>query len=252
MNCRFITLTGRLRWKVIAGNKIQIIAEKKIKGNDRQVQRGKNALQFKVKQFGNEVIVYIDAPFICFKHRHGHFSYNINRNDWNRSDDSDYKFTFDITIKMPRSAAVHASTINKGMVSVKNTTGRVFASNINGKIDLNHISGQTDANTINGNITAVYDRNPVKNSEFHTINGDIKAYYPKNLSADICFKSLHGDLYTNFDDIKYLKGKVHKNSRNGKSFYRMGRKTKIRIGKGGPTYSFKVLNGNASIKKNKS
>jgi hypothetical protein len=227
------------------GDKIQITAKEKIKGSKDEIRRGKKELQFKVKQLGNKVVIYIDAPFVCVKHRPGHFSYNIDRNN----DGSKYHFLFDIHIRIPKQAGVHASTINKGDVTIKNTTGRVFARNINGSLKLLHIAGETDAQTVNGNITAKYDKSPAESSEYHTVNGGIKAYYPSNLSAKIHFKSLHGNLYTNFDDIKRLKVPVRSESKDGKKMYRIGKDTPIQIGNGGPTYHFKVLNGDVTIRR---
>jgi hypothetical protein len=134
------------------GDKIQMTAKVHIKGNNRQVQRGKSDLQFEVKCFGNKILVYIKAPFAHLSHHHGHFNYEIHRDNWNWNEDDDYKYAFDILVKMPRSTAVHVSTINKGTVYARNTTGQVFASNINGNLDFAHISGEAYARTINGNI----------------------------------------------------------------------------------------------------
>jgi hypothetical protein len=249
---RVYNINGSVTVEGYNGNKIQVTAKEHIKGDKKQVQRGRSDLHLAVKRFESKIVVYIGAPFAHLSHHHGHFDYDIHRHNDNWNDDDNYKFLFDIHIKVPKHAAVHVSTINKGEVSVKNTVDKVFASNINGNLSLIHISGETHASTINGNITVKYDRSPGKNSEFHTINGDIKAWYPQDLSADIRFKSMHGDLFTNFNNIKHLKQEVHKDTRSGKTFYRIGRSTKIRIGKGGPTYSFRVLNGDVTIKKNQS
>jgi hypothetical protein len=61
---------------------------------------------------------------------------------------------------------------------------------------------------------------------------------------------MHGSLYTNFNDVKRLKVQVHSESKNGRKMYRIGKTTPIQIGAGGPTYHFKVLNGDVTIKKN--
>ncbi len=227
------------------GNTIQITSKEQIKGSNKEVQRGKSELHFTVKQLGNKVLVYIDAPFVCLKHYNDHYSYKIHRNN----DGSKYHFLFDIHIRVPKQAYIRASTINGKTVSINNTKREVIAYNVNGSIKLTHISGKTEARTINGSITAKYDKSPAGDSKYKTVNGDITAYYPADLSADIRFKSLHGGLYTNFDDIKRLKAQVHTGSKNGKKMYRIGKDTPIQIGKGGPMYRFKVLNGDVTIKK---
>lgn len=228
------------------GSEIQITAQRKIEGSDEEVERALQELEFVTQREGNTIYVYIDGPFITFeKEGNNHFNYNIH--NWDR----DYDFLHDITIRVPKDVRVSASTINNGTVSIQNTLRRISASNVNGSVELKNIAGATDASTVNGDITINYGRSPQEDSDYTTVNGTIEVYYPENLSADIRFKSMHGELYTDFENIKRLNAKVETNREqsHGSVKYKVDRFAPIRIGDGGPTFKFEVLNGNVYIKK---
>lgn len=230
------------------GKEIQITAIREIKGSEREVALAKEELSLRVEQEGNLVLIYIDAPFITLNRKGNRIQYRMNR--W----DDDYKFLYDITIRVPKNTQIYASTINRGSVTVENTTQKVSASNVNGRIKLSNISGATKAHTVNGDITATYSESPDADSDYQTVNGTIEVNYPENLSADIRFKSMHGDLYTDFSNTQRLRAQVTKdiNSKRGQTTYRLDRYAPLRIGAGGPTYSFEVLNGDVYIKQIKS
>ena len=241
-------INGSVSVKGYDGNEIQITAEQHIDGSSREVARAKNELEFIVEKDGDIIYVYVDAPFIDLKKDDERFSYRIDR--W----DDDYEFLHDITINVPRNTHIHASTINRGSVRIENTLQTISASNINGKVRLYGIHGKTRARTVNGDITVEYAKSPEADSDYKTVNGEINVSYPTDLSADIRFKSLHGDLYTDFENIERLKAQVKEDKRrkHGGITYRIDRFSPIRIGNGGPTFNFEVLNGDVYIKKIKS
>lgn len=231
------------------GDEVQIIYDKEIDADSqRELNRAKEELKFIVEEDGDRILVYIDAPFIRVKKQGGEISYNIN--NWD-----EYEFIFDITVRVPGKTNLDISTINNGKVLLENIHGQwLDASNVNGTVGLVNVSGVTDANTINGDITASYSESPSGNSSYQTINGTIEVVYPEDLSADIIFKSMHGDLYTNFQNLKRLETRVESDEdRNrGKTTYRIDKFTPFRIGNGGPTFSFEVLNGDVYVKHNRS
>lgn len=237
-----VTITG------YEGNEIQLSAIQEIEGTEREIELAKEELSLRVEQEDDLVLVYLEAPFIKLRREDGRISYRMNR--W----DEDYKFLFDINIRVPKNTHVHASTINRGVVRVENMLKTVKASNVNGEVQLNKIAGSTEAHTVNGDITASYIQSPEEDSEFQTINGTIEVNYPPDLSADIRFKSMHGDLYTDFSNTTRLKTEVkkHSSSRNGKTTFRLDRFSPLRIGNGGPVFSFEVLNGDVYVKQIKS
>lgn len=245
---RVYNINGSVTVEGYDGDAIQIAAIKEIDGTSREVEQAKEELSLRVEQEADLVLIYLDAPFITLTRKDDRISYRMDR--W----DNDYQFLLDITIRVPRNTHIYAATINRGMVTVENTTRNVSASNVNGELQLSNISGPTKARTVNGDITAIYSGSPDEDSEYHTINGTIEVSYPEDLSADIRFESMHGDLYTDFQNIERLQAQVKKDTRSkgGKTTYRLDRFTPIRIGKGGPNFSFEVLNGDVFIKRIKS
>ncbi|MDR8390526.1 DUF4097 family beta strand repeat-containing protein [Aliifodinibius sp. S!AR15-10] len=232
------------------GKEIQITAQKTIEANRKEdVNRGLNEMQLIVEEQADQVLIYLEAPFIQVKKSNGKISYCID--DW----DQEYDFKFDINIKLPLKMNLNISTINRGSVAIHNMMAReLIASNVNGEIELNEISGTTRATTLNGDIRARYHSSPTDNSKYETINGTIEVFYPEDLAADIRFESMHGDLYTDFQDITRLNTRLEesKDRNNGTTSYRVDQFAPVRIGAGGPEYRFQVLNGDVYIKRIKS
>lgn len=230
------------------GDSIELTANQVIEGSQEEVDLGKEELSLEVKEEGDLILVYIEAPFIDLKRKDDRIHYRIDR--WN----DDYEFLYDINIRVPSSSKIYASTINRGTVSVENTTQNVTARNVNGKVLLKDISGPTKAHTVNGDISAHYSSSPANDSEYETVNGTIEVNYPADLSADIRFKSLHGELYTDFQNVERLQARVTTDTRrdHGETTYRLDRFAPLRIGGGGPTFNFEVLNGDVYIKQIKS
>lgn len=232
------------------GKVIQITAKKRIETYQQSdLDRALEELQFVVEENGDQVLIYLDAPFIEVKRYDEKIGYRID--NW----DQDYDFLYDITIKLPQHTKLKASTINRGKVVINNVlANQLSANNVNGEIELNDVSGKTEAATVNGDIRARYVSNPTGNSTYETINGTIEVFYPENLGADIRFQSLHGDLYTDFKNIKRLNTQVEqmKDKRGGAISYRVDKFSPVRIGEGGPEFRFEVLNGDVYIKRIKS
>lgn len=237
-----VTVTG------FEGTEVEVVAFEDIEGSKEEVALGREELSLMVEEEGNRILIYLDAPFIRLYRKNNRIHYRIDR--W----DDDYEFLYDITIRVPKKTDVYASTINRGTVIVEETLGRVTASNVNGPLRLRNISGATQAHTVNGDIDARYIGNPNQDSEYQTVNGTIEVNYPSDLSADIRFKSLHGELFTDFENIERLQAQVTTNNRKsrGRTTYRLDRFAPIRIGRGGPTFNFEVLNGDVYIKEIKS
>lgn len=243
---KIYNIQGSVSVEGYEGDDIRITARQEIEGTEEEITRAREELKFIVDREGGQVLIYIDAPFIELRKERGKISYRMHR--W---DEDDYDFLYDITVQVPRRTGIYASTINKGNVSILNTSGTIEASNVNGSLNLQGISGRTTANTVNGDITIRYSKNPAENSHYQTINGTIDVRYPDGLSADIRFKSLHGELYTDFRNTKRLQARVETDRRKKKhsTRYKIDRFAPIQIGNGGPTFSFEVLNGDVYIKR---
>ncbi|MEP5104921.1 MAG: hypothetical protein ABJQ84_09895, partial [Ekhidna sp.] len=69
---------------------------------------------------------------------------------------------------------------------------------------------------------------------------------PKDFSAKVYFDTMNGDMFTAFH-YQTMSPKVEKSSEHGK--FKIGTKTGVEIGSGGPELSFRSINGNVYLKK---
>jgi len=141
--------------------------------------------------------------------------------------------------------AVHAKTVNNGDVVVKNMEGKVMVSNVNGDIEVQNVHALRRASTVNGDVAITFAKAPQAPIKFNTVNGDFTFELPEDFKAQVYFDSMNGDLYTSFD-YKKMSPKVEKSEKNGT--FKIGTKTGVEIGSGGPELSFKSINGNVYLK----
>lgn len=242
---KIYNIHGNISVEGYEGDEVQLTARRELSGTDAEVRRAARELKLRMEQRGDNIFIYLDAPFITTRWEDDELHYNINR------DGDDYEFLYDLTIRVPRQVHLKASTINNGRVTVRDVRQTVKAFNVNGGITLDGIAGATTAHTVNGDITVRYVQSPRQDSDYQTINGTIEASYPADLSADIRFRSMHGDLYTDFENIERLQARVNTTgSRNREGVrYKVDRFSPIRIGAGGPTFRFEVLNGDVYIRR---
>lgn len=229
------------------GNKILISYEKIIKGrNDKEVSRGAKEVSLKTDNSDGSVLIYLTAPFIYVRREGNKINYNIH------SENKDFQYTFNITIKVPETMELHVSTINGHNVTVKGVRGLLHVHNVNGSIQLSGVSGKTEAVTVNGNIVADYIKDPGAASSFRTVNGKIDLTMPKHFSGDIKYHIMNGHFYTSFDEVSSVPSKVNvKKRRTGNGIlYKIGKNNVLRVGNGGPEYSAWVLNGNIFLRHN--
>jgi len=240
-------INGSVSIKAYDGDTIELTVNEEIRGNSDEIQKAKKELSYKLKRDGNLIYAYPDAPFITIKRNGNNIDFSMHRDN----SEHDYRFTDEVTVRVPRGILVDGSTVNKGKLAIDGSFKKVEASNVNGALKLHHMTSETHASTVNGDITINYDQSPDGDSDYHTVNGTINLHMPDDLSADIYFQSMHGNLYTNFDNIKQLKPEVHKKSHSSMSgmTYQVDKTTPIRIGDGGTKLRFKVLNGDVYIRK---
>lgn len=198
------------------------------------------------------IFIFVQHPGVKVELRGDELHYTSTRDykkgKWN---ENRLEFEFNLQLKIPHYLMADISTINGGEVIVENFTNGVKATNINGSVFVNRVEGAVTAETVNGNVRVEYDEAPSGKADFHTVNGNIEVIAPKNLSAVVTFKSLHGELYTDFEQIVYLKNRV-KNNSDGNHRWKIERSSPIQFGEGGPEMRLQLLNGNAYIKQRKS
>ncbi len=167
---------------------------------------------------------------------------------WNRWDG--YRVAYDIEVRVPRDAAVELATVNGGDVVVEGVRGNFDVRNVNGAVRLTGVRGAGRISTVNGAVSAVFERAPPAATSFKTVNGKIDVSLPQNLAADLSFKTTHGEIYTDFDSQPLPSEPVPDRSRDGgKLVVRTEHGSAIRVGAGGPAYSFETLNGNVYVRK---
>lgn len=235
---------GGITIEGVAGNKGLLETDKTIYAESKaDLEKAKNELKVKIENFGDTVLVYLDAPFIEVRRYHGEISYHMDRMI------EDYRFHFDFTAKIPKDAEIIVSTINDGDVYVDGISGKMKVRNINGSVELKNILGQASVSTVNGKIVADFQKSPQENCKFKTINGDISIFCDKNLSADVNYKSMNGEFFTNYS-ISSLEPEIVKETKKieGSTFYKIGQKPRFRIGNGKIKMSFETLNGDMTIK----
>jgi hypothetical protein len=161
-----------------------------------------------------------------------------------------YEVRYDFTIRVPRDTALRLCTVNGGDVIVSGTRGDFDVTNVNGLIEMNKVAGSGRAHTVNGPVTVSFTANPKQPSSFKSVNGNIDLSFLDGLSAEFAMKTMNGGLFTDFD-VQPLPGKVSAagERRDGKFVYRANEFTRVRVGSGGPEFTFETLNGNVRARR---
>ncbi|WP_156102255.1 DUF4097 family beta strand repeat-containing protein [Muricauda sp. MAR_2010_75] len=227
------------------GNKVILEVERKITANNSEdLELGKKELQLKIIQEDNRIIFHPDAPYINFKVD------GLQYNWCNNNQNVPYEHTLTFNLKVPNTVQIHVSTVNNGVIDVKNIQSKsIVAENINGGITLNNISGKTWVSCINGPVDISYAENPKEESVYHTINGDITIAYQQALSANISFKSMNGEMYTDFDINKRFTKTTKNKGDESRPKYKFEARPVVQIGSGQVDFNIETLNGDVFIKK---
>jgi len=161
-----------------------------------------------------------------------------------------YSINYDIEIKVPRNAAVDLSTINNGDIDVAGVQGDFEVHNVNGAVRLTGLRGSGKVSTVNGRIDAAFERAPKVATSFETVNGKVDVTFPRDLAADLELNTLRGDMFTDFEVQPLAGAPVNDASRDGgRRLMSSKRGSLVRVAAGGPTYSFKTLNGEIYVRK---
>ena len=237
-------ITGFIKVEGYSGNIVLLEMEKTIKADDEKtLETGRKEFRIAFDQITDTIMAYIAEPYDSRPHRS--WQYNDDRSE------AAYSFNLDFTVKVPFGMNLHISTVNDGIISVKNVSGNLHVNNVNNEISIENARGTTFAHTVNGDVSVNYLTNPSGESSYYTINGNIRVSYQPGFSADLQFKSMNGDFFTDFPETVLLPASVTKvEEKNGSGkVYKLNTTTTLRFGKGGETFKFETLNGNVYIKK---
>ena len=207
--------------------------------SDDLLTKAKKELELGEKRTSDSLYFFTKAPFIK-KSRWGNYS------GYDSHEHPKYTFKYQYKLKVPKDVSLEAKTINNGDVLVKDIDGSVKACNVNGEVEIKNARQVLQASTVNGDVTINFLESPKVAVDFNTVNGDFNFELPDNFSAKVYFNSMHGDLYTSFN-YQQMSPKVEKSERSGT--FKIGTKTGVEIGSGGPELSFKSINGNVYLKK---
>ena len=207
--------------------------------SDQLIEKAKKELQLGEEQSGDSLILFTKAPFIkrCTW---------WNGRGFSMEDEPKYSFRYQYKLKVPKSVTLEAKTVNRGEVFVKNIDGAIKACNVNGGVEIQNARKVLQASTVNGDVTINFLETPDEDIDFNTVNGDFNFELPKNFSAKVYFDTMNGDMYSAFD-YEHMSPKVEKSEKDGQ--FKIGTKTGVEIGTGGPELSFRSINGNVYLKK---
>jgi hypothetical protein len=173
-------------------------------------------------------------------------------NRWDRIDRCrgcrvDYQFD----IVVPPNAVIDVGTVMDGLVDVSGVEGVVSASNVNGSIVVDQIQNCESINSVNGGVEIGFSQAPVNDCNIETVNGDITLSVPANTSLDVTADLFNGDIKTDFPvGPLSMPATVEHVVEDGRNRYLIQQLNGIRIGAGGPTYSFASINGDVRIQRN--
>ncbi|MEQ6168473.1 DUF4097 family beta strand repeat-containing protein [Ekhidna sp. MALMAid0563] len=236
-------MNGDVTVEATEGNQVSLDLTIEISASsDDLIDQAKRDLKLGEYIKNDSLVLYMKAPFMRRCDGQQFWGYNMN-------DGPDYSFKYQYKLKVPKKIAIHAKTVNNGDVLVRNMEGKVMVSNVNGDIEVENVHDLRRASTVNGDVDITFVKAPQMPVKFHTVNGDFTFELPDDFNAQVYFDSMNGDLYTAFD-YKRMSPKVEKSERNGT--FKIGTKTGVEIGSGGPELSFKSINGNVYLKKKKS
>jgi hypothetical protein len=160
----------------------------------------------------------------------------------------DYQFE----ISAPPDTQIDIGTVTDGRVEVTGIRGPVSAGNVNGPVAATELSNCTKINSVNGALDVQFARAPGEDCTLETINGRITLGLPPSTGLDAILSVNHGDIESDFDvEPMMLPAKIEKQERDDRYGYRIVQPAGVRLGAGGPTFTFASLNGDVRILKNK-
>jgi hypothetical protein len=161
-----------------------------------------------------------------------------------------YDVKFDFTIRVPRDVALRLCTINGGDVIVNGTRGDFDVTNVNGPVEMTQVAGSGRAHTVNGGVKVSFTANPKAPSSFKTVNGNVDVSFRDGLAAEFAMKTMNGGLFTDFEAQPLATpAPPAAERRNGRFVYRANQFTRVRVGNGGPEFTFETLNGNVRTRR---
>ncbi len=234
-----------------AGDEVVVEVSKTVTADEAdELAKAMQTVGYRFENLGSDIYLFVDLPFVEFNPETGDISY---QEYWQRSRGKKIKYHYhmDVKLKVPHNTSLKLSAINDGDIRVTDINAEnLSVSNINGAIDLIDVTGnRTYANAINEDINVLFNKNPTTDSEFESINGDLIVSFAGQPNAEVVYETMHGEMYSAYD-VAIMQPTVNLTSEQKKHGikYKLGAESRLKIGAGGPEYSFKTLNGDIKIK----
>lgn len=233
-------INGSIKVVGYNGDEVQLVVHKLIEAkSDSKVQEANEKERLEIKAEGDTIIIFVDTPY-----RKSDGSINYKGEKY-----YGYKVTFDFELKVPHQTNIDLKTINDGDISVEGVKGNFDVHNINGGIEMREAEGSGKVYALNGDVTVGFSKNPKSDCYFGSLNGDVEVTLLDGLSADFRIKTFNGDAYTDFPVTHVPDVSTSKEEKKGKFVYKSNRRTKVRVGDGGPELEFDGFNGDIRILK---
>lgn len=158
---------------------------------------------------------------------------------------------YQLALTVPAGASIDVGTVMDGRVTVEGITGPVSASNINGPVSVTGARDCTAVESVNGPVDLRLADAPGSPCRLATINGDITLGLPAGAGIDVALDLFNGRAISEFEVAPLaIPAEVEEFEEGGRYRYRITQPAGIRLGGGGPLFSFSSINGDVRIESN--
>ncbi|MBI4905202.1 MAG: hypothetical protein HY820_16320 [Acidobacteria bacterium] len=235
-------ISGKIRVMGGTSNAIEVEAIKTVRADDQSaLDLGKREVKLNMDMNGDRLRVCEEGPYGgCGKKNDG------CRDDCRRG----YSVHFDVTVRVPTNLNVNLKNVNGG-IEAKAVHGNFDVKSVNGTVSVLDVAGAGVVHTVNGAVHLSFVSAPTGAVEAKTVNGAIDVAFPRTTNAVLQFNTLHGGVFTNFpanlmQDLSPEPPTVERSDRGTR--IRSKGKTRVKLGAGGPDFSFSTVNGSIEIK----
>jgi len=233
-------INGSIKVVGYKGDEVKLTVHQTIEAKSKKkAAEAKEKERLEISQEDDTILIYIDTPY---RRKDGSINYKGPKY-------YGYKVTFDFELKVPHETSIDLETINDGDIVIENIKGNFDVHNINGGVEMKGVAGSGKAYALNEDLKVVFSKNPVSDCYFGSLNGDVEVTLLDGLSADFRLKTFNGEAYTDFEVTHVPDVAKTKESKKGKYIYKTNRRTRVRVGKGGPELEFDGFNGDIRILK---
>ena len=220
-------------------SQVEMVAEETTEARSQTAfEHARRDVKLEIGHEGDEVTIVADGPFR--ERGEDHFCHAKSLG---------YTVTYAFEIRVPHKTRLDLRTVNEGDIVVEDVLGDLRVSNVNGEVRLERVGGgMVRASTVNGPVRARFEKNPTEDSSFHTINGDLELWLQPGISAEMKFTTFNGEARTDFDVEPLPYEGVTEAQENGRRVLRAREWSRVRVGRGGPVFSFETLNGDILIR----